>query len=54
MLDRIDVAVLPVADQCLGLTWPRDLELVTQEVRRRIETGELPARLGPPPAGHDR
>jgi NDP-sugar pyrophosphorylase family protein len=46
MLDHIDVAVLPVADRWLGITWPRDLDLVRQEVRRRIEAGELPARIG--------
>jgi hypothetical protein len=47
MLDRVDVAVLPVADRCLGITWPSDLEMVKQEVGRRIEAGELPARIGP-------
>jgi NDP-sugar pyrophosphorylase family protein len=46
MLDLIDVAVLPVADRWLGITWPRDLDAVRQEVRRRIEAGELPARIG--------
>jgi NDP-sugar pyrophosphorylase family protein len=46
MLDVTDVAVLPVADRWLGITWPRDLDAVRQEVHRRIEAGELPARIG--------
>lgn len=53
MLDRIDVAVLPVADRCLGITWTRDLDAVKGEVGRRIEAGELPSRIGPPFAGHE-
>ena len=47
MLDVTDVAVLPVADRWLGITWPRDLDAVRQEVHRRIEAGELPAAIGP-------
>jgi NDP-sugar pyrophosphorylase family protein len=46
MLDVTDVAVLPVADRWVGITWPRDLDAVRQEVHRRIEAGELPARIG--------
>jgi hypothetical protein len=46
MLDVTNVAVLPVADRWLGITWPRDLDAVRHEVHRRIEIGELPARIG--------
>jgi NDP-sugar pyrophosphorylase family protein len=46
MLDVTDVAVLPVADRWLGITWPGDFDAVREEVRRRIEARELPARIG--------
>jgi hypothetical protein len=46
LLDRIGVVVLPVADRCVGITWSRDLEPLQQEIRRRIEVGDLPATVG--------
>ena len=45
-LARVDVVVLPIADRCVGITWPRDLDALKQDVRQRIDAGELPARVG--------
>jgi hypothetical protein len=44
-LDHTSVVVLPVADRCIGVTWAGDLARLQEDVRRRIDVGELPARL---------
>jgi nucleotidyltransferase-like protein len=45
LLDHTSVVVLPVADRCIGVTWARDLAGLQEDVRRRIQLGELPAQL---------
>ena len=39
------VTVIPVAGNCIGITWPGELATVRDMVGRMVAAGELPARV---------